>query len=166
MSWPWKCRSRSWWTWWIRLQISDILSGGNSNVCIFERLLVKIANWNVWPWKFRARSRRKTFETVQFDGKYQPVKTSYFRIFVSSHRFRDIDIWNIWPWKSRSSHGVQHWQCRSQIANVKIYKRNILQFWISPRFDLCKQFLHTYTHTCARRATWRVYGYRQIYRFA
>ena len=24
--------------------------------------------------------------------------------------------------------GVQHWQCRSQIANVKIYKRHFLQF--------------------------------------
>ena len=29
--------------------------------------------------------------------------------------------------KVRQGHGVQHWQCRSQIANVKMYKRHFLQ---------------------------------------
>ena len=29
-------------------------------------------------------------------------KLHTWAIFVSSHRFQDINIWNIWPWKSRS----------------------------------------------------------------
>ena len=36
----------------IRWKIPDLLSDGNSNVCIFQHLLVKIVTWKVSPWKF------------------------------------------------------------------------------------------------------------------
>ena len=48
--------------------------------------------------------------------------------------------------KLGQGHGVQHWQYHSQIAKIKIYKRHFLHFLISPRTDMCKRFLHTYTH--------------------
>ena len=48
--------------------------------------------------------------------------------------------------KKGQGHGVQHWQCRSKIAHVKIYQRH-LHFLISSTFDLCERFLHPYTHT-------------------
>ena len=35
----------------IRLQIPDFISDGNRNVCIIQRLLVKMATSKVWPWK-------------------------------------------------------------------------------------------------------------------
>ena len=73
------------------------------------------------------------------------LHTSAF--FASFHRFRDIDIWNIWPWKIGQGHRVQHWQCRSQIANVKIYKRRCLHFLFSPRFNLCERLSQTHTQS-------------------
>ena len=45
--------------------------------------------------------------------------------------------------KVGQGHRVQHWHCRRQIANVKIYKRNFLHFWFSPRFDPCERLSQT-----------------------
>ena len=48
--------------------------------------------------------------------------------------------------KVGQGHEVQHWQCRSQITNVKIYKRHFLHFLLlSPRFDLCERSSQTHT---------------------
>ena len=34
-----------------------------------QPLLLKIATWKVWPWKFRSRSQSEILATVSFDGK-------------------------------------------------------------------------------------------------
>ena len=42
---------------------------------------------------------------------------------TGSYRFRNINILDLLPSKSQG-HGVQFWQCRLSMANVKIYKRH------------------------------------------
>ena len=64
------------------MQILDFLCDGNSNVCIFQRLLVKIATWKVWLWKFRSRSQIKIFAMTPFDGKCQDLQTSFFTFYI------------------------------------------------------------------------------------
>ena len=98
---------------------------------------------------------------MNFMLEHFSLAVTVFEIFI----FEIFDLEKV-----GQGHGVQHWQYRSLIANVKIYKHHFFKFWISPRFDLCERFLHTYTHThthtYAHRATWHAHGYRHIYRFA
>ena len=88
-------------------------------VCIFERLLVKIATWKVWPWKVRSSSRSTTFEMVPFDGKYQPLQQSYLGMFrwlspfTSYSHFKIRYLENI-----GQGHDVQHSQWRHSTANT------------------------------------------------
>ena len=66
-SWPWKCRSRSWYTngsrsGAIRWQIHEFLSNSNSNICPIShrlRYLQKRKNSKLWPWKMKVKLREK-----------------------------------------------------------------------------------------------------------
>ena len=76
---PWKCRSRLWRTRYsgpIWRRIRYFISDGNSDVCIFQCLLLKKATSkflitcitrHVWPWKFRPRSQSTPFAMVPFN---------------------------------------------------------------------------------------------------
>ena len=54
-------------------KIPNFLSDCNSNACIFQPILVKIATWKVWSWKFRSRSSSTTFAVMLFNGGYHPL---------------------------------------------------------------------------------------------
>ena len=60
----------------------------------------------------------------------------------------EIFIFEIFDFeKVGQGHGVQHWQCRNQIANVKIYKNPFLHFDF--RHDLTcahDSYIHRHTH--------------------
>ena len=74
ISWPGKCRSRSWTAFAVAPFDCKYLTSYLMAIVMFaffEHLLVKIANWQlkIWHWKYRKRSRVTTFEMVQYDGK-------------------------------------------------------------------------------------------------
>ena len=87
----------------IRWQIPDFLSGGISNVNIFQRLPVKIATWKVWPLKivvdvteYSIRNgpiRWQTWTTIKSIREHIPLALTVFEIFTFQ---------NSWSWKCRS----------------------------------------------------------------
>ena len=116
----------------------QMLKSINAISCSFALAftVLKILTFEVWSWKSRSRSKSIIFAMMPIDSKYWNLQMSSLGICTSSHHFWDIDILNIWPWKVGQGHRVQHWQCRRQIANIKIYKHQFLHVWFSPRFDL------------------------------
>ena len=59
-----------------------------------QPILVKIAQWKVWPWKLRSRSLTIAFALLQLDGDYQTAIKSYGTF--CAYRLRDINTLNIW----------------------------------------------------------------------
>ena len=51
-------------------------------LAFFQRLLVKIATWKIWPWKFRSRWRRTIFAITPIDVKCQYLQTSLITFFT------------------------------------------------------------------------------------
>ena len=113
----------------IRLQIPDFLSDGNSNVHFFRaftcqnsklenltlKMYGKVTEYNIRNDPVRWQiSTCKNFRLEQFSRAL-----TVFEILT----FERVDLEKV-----GQGHGVQHWQCRSQIANVKIYKRRFLDF--------------------------------------
>ena len=95
-AWPWKCRSRSWCTTFAvapfdgTYMISYLMAIVMFE--LFQRLLVKIATWKIWSWKFRSRWLNALFEMVPLDSKNKRYKSNAWAFFASSHSFRYIDI--------------------------------------------------------------------------
>ena len=77
---------------------------------------------------------------MPLDSKYWNLQNNViscsFALVLTVFEILTFEIFDLE--KVDQGHGVQHWQCRSQIANVKIYKRHILHFWFSTKFDLCE----------------------------
>ena len=65
---------------------------------------------------------------VQLGGKYQPLQNLILEHFSIALTVFEILIFEIFDREKDQGHAVQHWQCRSQIANAKIYNRHFLQF--------------------------------------
>ena len=75
ISWPWKKRCVkimmcNIWSGAIRWQIPDFLSDDNSNVCILQQILIKIANSKILSWKLKSRPLTTAFAVVSFVGDY------------------------------------------------------------------------------------------------
>ena len=75
----------------IRWQIPEFISNSNSNICIFQRLLVYTAIWKVWPWKLRSRS---WVQHSQWSHSMENINlyTSHTWVFSPALVNRDINI--------------------------------------------------------------------------
>ena len=123
--WPWKCRSRSWWT---ALAVAPFdfkyLTSYLMALVIFaffERLLVKVASGKVWPWKFREKSPKwsNSIENINLFKLYT------WQFFAITLRLRDINIWNVWPWKSWSRSRSTTLAMLPPDIRGQIYKRHL-----------------------------------------
>ena len=54
--------------------------------------------------------------------------------------------------KVGQGHGVRHWQCRSQFANVQIYKRHFFYIFDFRQDLTCAHDSHTYAQTELHKA--------------
>ena len=82
----------------------DFLPGGNSNVCIFPKLLlVKIVTWKVWPWKCRSRSlgvQHSQWSHLMVNiNLYKSHTWVYFMLALTL--FEIFTFQNLWPWKCK-----------------------------------------------------------------
>ena len=158
----------------IRWQMPALQSDFNSNVCIVQRLFVKIATWSLtvsrtWafslalagfeiftfqnslPWICRSMSCCRTFEVSPFDGKYM---TSYLMAIVMfAHHLRYIRKTNkrpkVWPWKLRSRSrrrktGLALFDYKFSISYMWFFLQNVSYLL---RYIHAKGNTHLYTHT-------------------
>ena len=71
ISWPWKCRSKSWYTFAVAPYDGKCMTPylmAIARVEFFQPILVTIVNLKVWLWKYRSMSLTATVAVMPFDG--------------------------------------------------------------------------------------------------
>ena len=142
------CNGTIWW------QIPDFLSSYLMAIVMFvffQSLLVKIATWKVWPWKFGLWSWSTIFAMVPFDGKILTfIKVICEHFLTSSHLFWDIHISKLVTLKMQvrvmmyNIHsGAIRWQI-SQVPNDTVVK-SLLVKWRYSNFK-AEQLVTDITH--------------------
>ena len=85
----------------LRWQIPDYLSDENSNVCIFQPILIKIATWKFDLANLGQGNLVHHSQLCRSIANINLHKSNTEHFCASSYRLREINILNFWPWKFR-----------------------------------------------------------------
>ena len=118
----------------------------------FERLLVKIANSKSLTLKIYGKVTENNIRNGQVRWQISTCINLIIEHFSLALAVIEILIFEIFDLeKVGQVHGVQHWQCHSQTANVKIYKRNFLNLEFFQDLTCANDsYTHTHTHSHTR----------------
>ena len=131
----------------IRWKIPGLLSDGNQNVWIFQPLLVEMATWNVWPWKFCSWSWSTTFALVPFDGKYESMYKSFVGIFCQLSLF---------------SRYISQFMATKMLVKVMMYNiySSAIRWRISDFLSECSSIIYIFRRLLVKISTCKVWPWK------